>query len=80
MKIVGKIERSDLEGGQWIVHTAKGEKYQLSGAVTELSDGMNAELTGSIDRNMMGFGMAGANFVVTAVAAATTAKKPKTKK
>jgi hypothetical protein len=78
MKIVGKIERSNLEGGQWILHTAKGEKYQLSGAVTELSDGMNAELTGSIDRNMMGFGMAGANFVVTAVA--TAAKKPKTKK
>ncbi len=79
MKIAGKIEHSKVEGGQWILHTAKGERYQLSGVVAGLRDGMSAEVTGSIDRNMMGFGMAGANFVVTAVAE-KAANKAKAKK
>lgn len=79
MKIVGKIEHSKVEGGQWILHTAKGERYQLSGVVAGLRDGMSAELTGDVDRNMMGFGMAGVNFVVTAVAE-KTASKAKAKK
>jgi hypothetical protein len=80
MKIVGKIERSNLEGGQWILHTAKGERYQLTGAVAELRDGMHAEVTGSVDRNMMGFGMGGANFVATAVVEKAAPSKAKHKK
>jgi hypothetical protein len=83
MKIIGTVTRSQLEGGQWILETAKGDRYQLQGAVKELKDGMRAELTGDIDRNMMGFGMAGINFVVKTVAVAsgnaTTDAKAKAK-
>lgn len=59
------------------MHTAKGERYQLTGAVDDLRDGMNAEVTGSVDRNMMGFGMGGASFVVTAAKAAPSKAKQK---
>jgi hypothetical protein len=78
MKLIGTVHKSDVEGGQWILTSSKGERYQLVGALGSLVDGMHAELTGEIDRNMMSFGMSGISFTVTAVAAAEDVK-PKIK-
>ena len=66
-KISGTVKRSDLEGGMWILEASDGERYQLSGDVASLKDGMRAELTGTIERAMMGFGMGGTNFTVKSV-------------
>jgi hypothetical protein len=78
MKLIGTVRKSDVEGGHWILTTSKGERYQLVGALADLTDGMQAELTGDIDRNMMSFGMSGINFTVTAIAEAVDVK-PKAK-
>jgi Protein of unknown function (DUF5818) len=64
MKVTGTIRHSDLEGGQWVLETEKGERYQLEGEVALFKDGLRAELTGEIDRNRMSFGMMGKHFRV----------------
>lgn len=67
MKVSGTIRRSDLEGGHWVLETDKGERYQLSGELAALKDGLKAEVTGAVERNMMGIGMTGPMFKVTKV-------------
>ncbi|MCX5741705.1 MAG: hypothetical protein NT062_04295 [Proteobacteria bacterium] len=69
MKITGVIRRSDLEGGLWILEAASGDKYQLSGKLDGVRDGLAAEVDGKVDRNVMGFGMAGAAFDVKSIKA-----------
>jgi hypothetical protein len=76
MKIVGKISRSDVEGGMWILTTRDGEHYQLAGETDGLNDGDSTEVSGAVDRNMMGFGMGGATFVVKAIKVLNKAGKP----
>lgn len=66
-KISGTVRRNDLEGGMWILETASGDRYQLSGETKALTDGMKAELSGSVDKDQMGFGMVGAQFTVKSV-------------
>ena len=68
-KISGTVRRSDLEGGVWTLETASGERYQLTGEVKGLEDGMKAELSGQVEKNQMGFGMVGAHFTVKSVKA-----------
>ena len=68
-KISGTVRRSDLEGGMWTLETDKGDRYQLSGEVKDLKDGMKAELHGKVQKDQMGFGMAGAIFTVTSAKA-----------
>src|SRR5215510_10897820 len=59
MKLKGTIRRSDLEGGLWLLETEGGDRYQLVGKVEAARDGMRAEVEGKVDKNAMGFGMAG---------------------
>jgi hypothetical protein len=67
MKVSGTIRRNDLEGGHWVLETDAGERYQLSGEVAALQDGLKAEVTGDVERNMMGIGMTGPMFKVKKV-------------
>lgn len=64
MKLKGKITRSDVEGGQWLLQTEDGDQYELHGDVSGCKDGARVEVEGKVDRNAMGFGMMGAHFNV----------------
>jgi hypothetical protein len=55
MKIRGKVERRDLEGGIWQLVAEDGMQYTLVGAVGRLKSGMRVEIEGSLDE---GFGIA----------------------
>ena len=69
MKLKGTIERSDLEGGHWVLKTDSGEQYQLTGSVAGAKDGMRAEVEGKVDKQAMGFGMVGPQFAVQKITA-----------
>ncbi len=69
MKVTGTIRRSDLEGGVWVLETKSGERYQLVGDVATFQDGLAADVTGDVDRNMMSIGMMGPSLKVTKVEA-----------
>ncbi|MDQ7824114.1 MAG: DUF5818 domain-containing protein [Candidatus Eremiobacteraeota bacterium] len=63
--IKGKIEKSELEGGIWVLVTDKGEQYQLDGGDRELYiQGRKVSVTGTEQRDMMGIGMMGPLFKV----------------
>ena len=66
-KLKGTIERSDLEGGMWLLKADDGESYQLSGHTKGLENGKRAELDGQVERNQMSFGMGGTIFTVRSV-------------
>jgi hypothetical protein len=67
VKLTGTIKRSELEGGHWVLHTDKGDQYQLVGAVTDATDGMRAEVEGNVDKNAMGFAMVGPQLTVSKI-------------
>jgi hypothetical protein len=69
MKLTGTIRRTELEGGHWVLHTDKGEQYQLTGATDDAKDGMRAEVEGKVDKQAMGFGMVGPHFTVQKIKA-----------
>lgn len=60
MKISGKVEYRDLEGGLWQLAADDGKRYTLMGAQGELraAKGQRVEVEGSIDQGF-GIGMAG---------------------
>jgi hypothetical protein len=64
MKLKGTIRRSDLEGGHWLFEASDGKSYQLVGAVSECKDGLEAEVEGKVEKDMMGIGMTGPHFKV----------------
>jgi hypothetical protein len=66
-KISGTVRKNDLEGGMWTLVTSSGETYQLMGNVAGLQDGMTAELSGKVEKGMMGIGMVGAQFTVASI-------------
>lgn len=66
-QIVGTVRKSDLEGGHWVLEAEDGERYQLSGQLGDLKDGMRARIDGKVERGMMGIGMTGPSFAVTKV-------------
>ncbi len=57
MKLTGKLERRDLEGGTWQLIADDGRRYTLLGAATELkaAQGARVEVDGDLDE---GFGLA----------------------
>jgi len=55
MKIRGRVERRDLEGGIWQLVADDGKRYTLVGAVAGLTAGAQVEVEGTIDD---GFGIA----------------------
>ncbi|MGE5184872.1 MAG: hypothetical protein ACM31C_22525 [Acidobacteriota bacterium] len=69
MKLKGTIQRSELEGGAWVLHAEGGDQYQLVGKLDGVKDGMRAEVEGKVDKQAMGIGMMGAHFAVTKVTA-----------
>jgi hypothetical protein len=69
MKLQGTIRRSDLEGGQWLLETTGGDRYQLTGALADCKDGLAVEVEGKVDKNAMGFGMTGPMLAVQKITA-----------
>jgi hypothetical protein len=69
MKLKGKISRTDLEGGHWVIKTEGGDQYQLVGKLDGVKDGMQAEVEGKVDKQAMGFGMVGPHFAVSKITA-----------
>jgi hypothetical protein len=67
MKLVGTIQKSELEGGLWMLVTEAGEQYQLVGA-KGIRAGQEVVVEGKMDRNAMGIGMVGPVFAVKKVA------------
>ncbi len=67
MKVSGTIRRSDLEGGVWVLEAKDGQRYQLAGDVATFQDGLAADVTGEVQRDMMGIGMMGPTFKATKV-------------
>jgi hypothetical protein len=65
MKLKGTINRTDLEGGHWLLKTEDGDQYQLVGALDGCKDGLRVEIEGKVDKQAMGFGMVGPHFSVT---------------
>ncbi len=63
-KLTGTVKRSDLAGGHWILETSSGETYQLTGEIAGLRDGMQAEVSGKVQRDAMGIAMTGPHFAV----------------
>jgi hypothetical protein len=55
MKVRGRVERRDLEGGIWQLVADDGKRYTLVGATGGLSAGAQVEVEGTIDQ---GFGIA----------------------
>lgn len=68
-KVTGTIEKSDLEGGLWILVADDGERYQLEGA-EDVKDGQRVTVEGKVERDLMGIGMSGAIFKVKSVSPA----------
>jgi hypothetical protein len=65
-KLTGTIQKSELEGGQWLLVTAKGDQYQLVGA-KGVRDGQQVTVEGAVDKSAMGIGMTGPLFKVTKI-------------
>ena len=63
-KIAGTVSKSDLEGGVWLLETAKGVRYQLRGELKGLRSGARVEASGTVEKDLMGFSMTGIIFTV----------------
>lgn len=66
MKVRGKVERRDLEGGIWQLVADDGTRYTLVGAVGRLKSGARVEVEGSLDEGF-GIAMAGPQLRVTSI-------------
>lgn len=59
-KYKGHIEKSEIEGGNWILRTEQGETFQLDSSDEKLfRSGMAVTADGEIRRDMMSIGMMG---------------------
>lgn len=59
-KHIGRVIRSDLEGGVWTLVCDSGLTYQLSGGDAGLrEDGQRVEVTGRVDTGRVGIAMVG---------------------
>ncbi len=69
MKIKGKLEKRDLEGGIWQLVTDDGRRWTLLGSSAELTPhaGAHVEVEGSEDEGGFGIGMAGPQLKVRRV-------------
>jgi Protein of unknown function (DUF5818) len=56
-KFKGKVVRSDLEGGFWVLETDDGDEYKLEGGDAKLLEaGKRIEVDGAVDDEAMGIG------------------------
>jgi hypothetical protein len=59
-KYRGTVQKNDLEGGFWELHTDDGDSYQLSGGDKDLrQEGSRVEVEGALAKDQMGIGMTG---------------------
>ncbi len=59
-KFTGRVSRSDIEGGHWVLITDQGVTDQLHGGGPDLlKDGTRAEVEGRIASTTMGIAMLG---------------------
>ena len=59
-KFVGTVQRTDLEGGGWLLKTDQGVIYQLKGGGSDLrQDGRRVEIEGKISDSSVGITMVG---------------------
>ncbi|HVK75030.1 MAG TPA: DUF5818 domain-containing protein [Kofleriaceae bacterium] len=65
-KLTGTVQKSDLEGGHWLLVTDDGDQYQLDGA-NGLVDGQKVVVEGSVQKDAFGIGMTGPTFKVSKV-------------
>ncbi len=65
MKLTGRVEKRDLEGGLWQLVTDDGRRYTLLGG-RGLAEGARVEVEGSLDEGF-GIGMAGPQLRVAKV-------------
>ena len=65
-KLTGTVQKSELEGGHWLLVTDGGEQYQLQGA-SGLQDGQKVVVEGSVQKDAFGIGMTGPTFKVSKV-------------
>jgi hypothetical protein len=66
MRVRGKVERQDIEGGIWQLVADDGRRYTLVGAVGRLKAGARVEVEGTLDDGF-GIAMAGPQLRVTNV-------------
>jgi hypothetical protein len=66
MRVRGRVERRDLEGGIWQLVADDGKRYTLVGAVGRLKAGARVEVEGNLDEGF-GIAMAGPQLRVTSV-------------
>ena len=59
MKVTGKLEHRDLEGGVWQLAAEGGQRYTLAGVTGDLkkAKGSRVEIEGTVDEGG-GFGLA----------------------
>ncbi len=59
-KYIGTVQRTDLEGGSWLLLSKQGVTYQLEGGGRDLRvDGRRVEVDGQIAAEEMGIAMVG---------------------
>ncbi len=59
-KYLGTVQKSDLEGGCWLLRSDQGVIYQLKGGGADLlQDGQRVEVEGDIATSTMGIAMVG---------------------
>jgi hypothetical protein len=59
-KYVGTVQRTDIEGGSWLLQSDQGVTYQLKGGDSALLvDGLRAEVDGRIATKQLGIAMMG---------------------
>ncbi|HWE25414.1 MAG TPA: hypothetical protein VG496_15860 [Myxococcales bacterium] len=66
MRVRGRIERRDLEGGIWQLVAEDGKRYTLVGSVGRLKAGARVEVDGNVDEGF-GIAMAGPQLRVTGI-------------
>lgn len=66
MKLKGKVQYRDLEGGVWVLEGEDGRTYQLAGGDRTLKqDGRTVEVEGRVDAGAVSAQMVGPLFTVT---------------
>jgi hypothetical protein len=59
-QFTGTIERTDVEGGAWLLRTDQGVMYQLKGGSADLrKEGKRVEIEGTIAESSFGIAMMG---------------------
>lgn len=59
-KYLGTVQRTDLEGGSWLLLSKQGVTYQLKGGGSDLRvDGAQVEIEGRIATKQVGLAMMG---------------------